>query len=65
MWLLTTYLLKKMYTIYISRQLRHKNLVQLLGVIVEDKSSLYIVTEFMAKVIVFVVFLFLTKLWAP
>lgn len=30
-------------------QLRHKNLVQLLGVIVEDKSSLYIVTEFMAK----------------
>ncbi|XP_069480605.1 tyrosine-protein kinase CSK isoform X2 [Ambystoma mexicanum] len=30
-------------------QLRHKNLVQLLGVILEDKSSLYIVTEFMAK----------------
>ncbi|XP_063305380.1 tyrosine-protein kinase CSK isoform X2 [Pelobates fuscus] len=30
-------------------QLQHKNLVQLLGVIVEDKSSLYIVTEFMAK----------------
>ncbi|MEE6516221.1 hypothetical protein FKM82_025501 [Ascaphus truei] len=30
-------------------QLRHKNLVQLLGVIVEDKSSLFIVTEFMAK----------------
>ncbi|XP_069837587.1 tyrosine-protein kinase CSK isoform X2 [Dendropsophus ebraccatus] len=30
-------------------QLRHKNLVQLLGVIVEDKTSLFIVTEFMAK----------------
>ncbi|XP_075713920.1 tyrosine-protein kinase CSK [Rhinoderma darwinii] len=30
-------------------QLRHNNLVQLLGVIVEDKSSLFIVTEFMAK----------------
>ncbi|XP_073435645.1 tyrosine-protein kinase CSK isoform X1 [Dendrobates tinctorius] len=30
-------------------QLRHKNLVQLLGVIVEDRSSLFIVTEFMAK----------------
>ncbi|XP_078541257.1 tyrosine-protein kinase CSK isoform X1 [Lissotriton helveticus] len=30
-------------------QLRHKNLVQLLGVILEDNSSLYIVTEFMAK----------------
>ncbi|KAM4676546.1 tyrosine-protein kinase CSK [Discoglossus pictus] len=30
-------------------QLRHNNLVQMLGVIVEDKSSLYIVTEYMAK----------------
>ncbi|XP_043933126.1 tyrosine-protein kinase CSK [Protopterus annectens] len=30
-------------------QLRHKNLVQLLGVIVEDKSGLYIVTEYMGK----------------
>nr|AAI69994.1 C-src tyrosine kinase [Xenopus laevis] len=30
-------------------QLQHKNLVQLLGVIVEDKSGLFIVTEFMAK----------------
>lgn len=32
------------------RQLRHENLVQLLGVIVEENSSLYIVTEYMAKV---------------
>lgn len=32
------------------RQLRHSNLVQLLGVIVEEKSGLYIVTEYMAKV---------------
>lgn len=32
------------------RQLRHDNLVQLLGVIVEENSSLYIVTEYMAKV---------------
>ncbi|EMP30188.1 Tyrosine-protein kinase CSK, partial [Chelonia mydas] len=31
------------------RQLRHSNLVQLLGVIVEEKSGLYIVTEYMAK----------------
>ncbi|NWH24055.1 CSK kinase, partial [Grus americana] len=30
-------------------QLRHSNLVQLLGVIVEEKSGLYIVTEYMAK----------------
>ncbi|PWA29011.1 hypothetical protein CCH79_00006192, partial [Gambusia affinis] len=30
-------------------QLRHNNLVQLLGVIVEERSSLYIVTEYMAK----------------
>ncbi|OCT87060.1 tyrosine-protein kinase CSK [Xenopus laevis] len=30
-------------------QLQHKNLVRLLGVIVEDKSDLFIVTEFMAK----------------
>uniref|UniRef100_A0A672F5U5 Tyrosine-protein kinase n=1 Tax=Salarias fasciatus TaxID=181472 RepID=A0A672F5U5_SALFA len=30
-------------------QLRHDNLVQLLGVIVEENGSLYIVTEFMAK----------------
>ncbi|KAL7870244.1 hypothetical protein SRHO_G00077410 [Serrasalmus rhombeus] len=30
-------------------QLRHNNLVQLLGVIVEDRGSLFIVTEFMAK----------------
>lgn len=32
------------------RQLRHSNLVQMLGVIVEEKGGLYIVTEFMAKV---------------
>lgn len=32
------------------RQLRHSNLVQLLGVIVEEKGGLYIVTEYMAKV---------------
>ena len=32
------------------RQLRHTNLVQLLGVIVEESGTLYIVTEFMAKV---------------
>lgn len=32
------------------RQLRHTNLVQLLGVIVEERGSLYIVTEYMAKV---------------
>uniref|UniRef100_A0A7N8X3W4 Tyrosine-protein kinase n=1 Tax=Mastacembelus armatus TaxID=205130 RepID=A0A7N8X3W4_9TELE len=31
-------------------QLRHNNLVQLLGVIVEENGSLYIVTEYMAKV---------------
>uniref|UniRef100_A0AAR2K7D1 Tyrosine-protein kinase n=1 Tax=Pygocentrus nattereri TaxID=42514 RepID=A0AAR2K7D1_PYGNA len=31
-------------------QMRHNNLVQLLGVIVEEKGSLYIVTEYMAKV---------------
>lgn len=31
-------------------QLRHSNLVQLLGVIVEEKGGLYIVTEYMAKV---------------
>ncbi|XP_043098835.1 tyrosine-protein kinase CSK-like [Puntigrus tetrazona] len=31
------------------RQLRHNNLVQLLGVIVEEKGSLFIVTEYMAK----------------
>uniref|UniRef100_A0A671SQD0 Tyrosine-protein kinase n=1 Tax=Sinocyclocheilus anshuiensis TaxID=1608454 RepID=A0A671SQD0_9TELE len=31
-------------------QLRHTNLVQLLGVIVEEKGSLFIVTEYMAKV---------------
>ncbi|ETE61797.1 Tyrosine-protein kinase CSK, partial [Ophiophagus hannah] len=31
------------------RQLRHSNLVQMLGVIVEEKGGLYIVTEFMAK----------------
>uniref|UniRef100_A0A8B9RI11 Tyrosine-protein kinase n=1 Tax=Astyanax mexicanus TaxID=7994 RepID=A0A8B9RI11_ASTMX len=30
-------------------QMRHNNLVQLLGVIVEEKGSLYIVTEYMAK----------------
>uniref|UniRef100_A0A8C2W9X7 Tyrosine-protein kinase n=1 Tax=Cyclopterus lumpus TaxID=8103 RepID=A0A8C2W9X7_CYCLU len=30
-------------------QLRHNNLVQLLGVIVEERGSLYIVTEYMAK----------------
>lgn len=34
----------------LSRQLRHSNLVQLLGVIVEEKGGLYIVTEYMAKV---------------
>lgn len=34
------------------RQLRHSNLVQLLGVIVEEKGGLYIVTEYMAKVCV-------------
>ena len=33
------------------RQLRHNNLVQLLGVIVEERGSLYIVTEYMAKVL--------------
>lgn len=32
------------------RQLRHNNLVQLLGVILEEKGSLFIVTEYMAKV---------------
>lgn len=32
------------------RQMRHDNLVQLLGVIVEENGSLYIVTEYMAKV---------------
>ncbi|XP_015683081.1 tyrosine-protein kinase CSK [Protobothrops mucrosquamatus] len=32
-----------------SKQLRHSNLVQMLGVIVEEKGGLYIVTEFMAK----------------
>lgn len=32
------------------RQLRHNNLVQMLGVIVEEKGSLFIVTEYMAKV---------------
>lgn len=32
------------------RQLRHENLVQLLGVIVEENGSLFIVTEYMAKV---------------
>lgn len=32
------------------RQLRHNNLVQLLGVIVEENGSLFIVTEYMAKV---------------
>lgn len=31
-------------------QLRHSNLVQLLGVIVEEKGGLYIVTEYMGKV---------------
>ncbi|TNN37452.1 Tyrosine-protein kinase CSK [Liparis tanakae] len=31
-------------------QLRHNNLVQLLGVIVEERGSLYIVTEYMAKI---------------
>ncbi|KAH0619883.1 hypothetical protein JD844_014269 [Phrynosoma platyrhinos] len=30
-------------------QLRHSNLVQMLGVIVEEKGGLYIVTEYMAK----------------
>ncbi|KAG7248382.1 hypothetical protein CRUP_001727 [Coryphaenoides rupestris] len=30
-------------------QLRHNNLVQLLGVILEEKGSLFIVTEYMAK----------------
>lgn len=30
--------------------MRHPNLVQLLGVIVEERGSLYIVTEYMAKV---------------
>ncbi|XP_057203271.1 tyrosine-protein kinase CSK [Triplophysa rosa] len=30
-------------------QMRHPNLVQLLGVIVEERGSLYIVTEYMAK----------------
>ncbi|XP_072519400.1 tyrosine-protein kinase CSK isoform X3 [Salminus brasiliensis] len=30
-------------------QMRHNNLVQLLGVIVEEKGSLFIVTEYMAK----------------
>lgn len=30
--------------------MRHNNLVQLLGVIVEEKGSLFIVTEYMSKV---------------
>lgn len=33
----------------VARQLRHVNLVQLLGVIVEENGSLFILTEFMAK----------------
>lgn len=37
-------------TLSCHRQLRHSNLVQLLGVIVEEKGGLYIVTEYMAKV---------------
>ena len=37
-------------TLFCHRQLRHSNLVQLLGVIVEEKGGLYIVTEYMAKV---------------
>lgn len=37
-------------TLSCPRQLRHSNLVQLLGVIVEEKGGLYIVTEYMAKV---------------
>lgn len=36
--------------VFVFRQLRHNNLVQLLGVIVEERGSLYIVTEYMAKV---------------
>jgi len=36
--------------IFLARQLRHANLVQLLGVILEEKGSLFIVTEYMAKV---------------
>lgn len=36
--------------VFVCRQLRHNNLVQLLGVIVEERGSLYIVTEYMAKV---------------
>lgn len=36
------------------RQMRHDNLVQLLGVIVEENGSLYIVTEYMAKVACFI-----------
>lgn len=35
---------------FLLRQLRHNNLVQLLGVIVEENGSLFIVTEYMAKV---------------
>lgn len=37
-------------SLFFSRQLRHNNLVQLLGVIVEENGSLFIVTEYMAKV---------------
>lgn len=37
-------------SLFLHRQLRHNNLVQLLGVIVEERGSLYIVTEYMAKV---------------
>lgn len=39
-----------LYFLLLCRQLRHNNLVQLLGVIVEEKGSLFIVTEYMAKV---------------
>lgn len=41
---------KALITSSCPRQLRHSNLVQLLGVIVEEKGGLYIVTEYMAKV---------------
>lgn len=47
--MLTAYFFSPLFLCF-DRQLRHNNLVQLLGVIVEERGSLYIVTEYMAKV---------------